>query len=45
MVTDGNRAMSQVDQCPFLSQNWPVIADNAILFCAVSGLITNICRH
>jgi hypothetical protein len=34
MVSDGNRVMSQVDQCPHLSQNWPVIADIAILFCA-----------
>jgi hypothetical protein len=38
MVTDGNRAMSQVDQCPLLSQNWPVIADNVILFCADSAV-------
>jgi hypothetical protein len=38
MVTDGNRAMSQVDQCLLLSQNWPVIADNAIVFCAVSAV-------
>jgi hypothetical protein len=45
MANDINRAMSQVDQCPLLSQHWPVIADNAILFCPVSavlpGLTTN----